>query len=318
MLKTILVPLDGSALSEKAVPFARGLARPAGAKILLMRAVQRARPDMPEASRVDEGAQDLAADELETVARFIREADIRADYFLWNAEAGQAITEAAREQGADLIVMSTHGRTGIGRALYGSTADFVLRNATVPILLVSPGARYSFATPYRFVVALDGSPLAEEALTPAIALAEAVGGELILVRAVEPHSYVATGLQREDAPERVESELDAARRYLDAKAEGSVPPGIAITGYAAIGQAGDVILEAGRINNVSAIVLATHGRSGLPRLVMGSIAEDLLRRTTIPLLIIRPTHMHIDREQATPAVRGEPVTRGRIVGEATG
>jgi nucleotide-binding universal stress UspA family protein len=118
-------------------------------------------------------------------------------------------------------------------------------------------------------------------------------------------------LPREDAPKAVESELDAARRYLDAIAQSSVPSGVAVTGHAAFGPAGEVILEAGRIHNASAIVVATHGRSGLSRLVMGSVAEEVLRGTTIPLLIVRPTDAHVDRAQATAAVLGEPVTRGR-------
>jgi nucleotide-binding universal stress UspA family protein len=136
-LKTILVPLDGSALAEQALPRAAELSADTGARLVLLRAV--------EASSM------LGTDRVEAEVKLVRDAE---DYLaamsarvtslgacavttsVWYGAAPWAIAEAARVQHADLIVMTTHGRSGLGRLFVGSAAETVLRSTRTPILLL--------------------------------------------------------------------------------------------------------------------------------------------------------------------------------------
>lgn len=135
----ILVPVDGSAMSEAALAEARGLARSASSTLLLLRAADAWA--MPGTDMVD--AQVIAlrdAEEYLTVlkAKLEEESVFGIETHVWYGPAASAIVEAARLYMVDLIVMSTHGRTGLGRLVFGSVAESVLRGTTVPILLVRP------------------------------------------------------------------------------------------------------------------------------------------------------------------------------------
>jgi len=139
-LKTILVPLDGSIIAEAALNPAQGLAREAGAKLVLLRAAQaHTRPMMdPVEAQVDimrESQEYLAATRARVQAAGVVDVEISA----WYGPAVEAIVEAARYRHADLIVMSSHGRSGLGRLVLGSIAESVLRSTSVPILLIRPG-----------------------------------------------------------------------------------------------------------------------------------------------------------------------------------
>jgi nucleotide-binding universal stress UspA family protein len=139
-VKTILVPLDGSNLAEAALQPAVELARESRAKLVLLRAVEAyARPMVDPTD-----AQVHAVREAE---RYLAEAKDRAatggvadaETSVWYGPPVEAIVEAARFRKADLIVMSSHGRSGLGRLVLGSIAESVLRSTTVPILLIRPG-----------------------------------------------------------------------------------------------------------------------------------------------------------------------------------
>jgi nucleotide-binding universal stress UspA family protein len=281
-LATILVPLDGSALAEHALPYAVHLAWAAGGRLVLIRAAQAAARDDAEAA--------LAA----TAGRLVA-AGLPVESQVRVGEAGAVILEAARTGGAGLIVMATHGRSGLGRWLYGSVADRVLRHADRPVLLVPaacerrwPPARPP-GPPRRLLVPLDGSGLAEEALGPAGALADALGAGLLLAQAV-PFPVVSYGSNQEDAPDvgGSDAEVGAAREYLEDVA----------TPLRAAGRDVEVRVEAGMVvptlarlereRDVEGIAMATHGRSGLARVVLGSVATGVLQLAHVPVLTVRP------------------------------
>jgi nucleotide-binding universal stress UspA family protein len=135
-LNRILVPLDGSALAESALASAMDLARPSGATLLLVRAAEA--HVLPGVDRVE--AQVDVVREAETylgrVADGLRRDGLRVEPSVWYGPAAAGIVEAARLRGADLIVMTTHGRSGLGRLILGSVAESVLRGTTTPILLL--------------------------------------------------------------------------------------------------------------------------------------------------------------------------------------
>jgi nucleotide-binding universal stress UspA family protein len=142
-VKTILVPLDGSIFAEAALAPAVDLAREAGAKLLLLRAAEAhtlplADPIKAEVDVVHEAQEYLAAARARVTAAGVRNVEVSA----WYGPPVEAIVEAARCRHADLIVMSSHGRSGVARLVLGSVAERVLRATAVPILLIRPdGAR---------------------------------------------------------------------------------------------------------------------------------------------------------------------------------
>ena len=144
MFSRLLVPLDGSELAEKALAYAAYIAREVGAELRLFRVVTRPAPPLSDGEMViiadtgptvaEESAN--ARQYLQMTAERLRETGIRVDYAIEVGDAATAIVEYAREQSVDLIVMSTHGRSGLGRWVYGSVADRVLRSSAQPVLLV--------------------------------------------------------------------------------------------------------------------------------------------------------------------------------------
>jgi nucleotide-binding universal stress UspA family protein len=207
-----------------------------------------------------------------------------------------ALLESAREWVADVIVMATHGRSGLGRWLYGSVADDVLRHAAVPVLLVPAAgageAVWAPDTAHRVLVPLDGSALAEEAVPPALELAAALGADLHLLRVIETltaayaEGYASTALDTTGA-------LDEARAYLDGVAAPLRARGLTVdAGVAAVdGPALTGLAAAARVRPAPAIASATLGRGGLARLVLGSVATGTLQRANVPLLLVRPMAM---------------------------
>jgi len=287
MIANVLIPLDGSALAERALPYAAGLAGAAKARLRLLHVIP---PTPPPFHPRAEG--NITA-RLDLLARQLRARDVQATASTLTSYApADAILAAASDPPADLIVMSTHGRGGIGRWLYGSVADRILRRSDVPVLLVPAASNHPWPHDRRpkILVPLDGSDLSETALGPARMLSYTLGADLILLRVVEPQAVpmwnvesVAMAAWRATA-----DELDAARQYLDGVAGA---PGSAALSVDALVDEGDpaaVIAATTQREGVDLIVMATHGRTGLPRLTMGSVATTTVQRAHVPLLLIRP------------------------------
>ncbi|HEX9821876.1 MAG TPA: universal stress protein [Methylomirabilota bacterium] len=139
-IKTILVPLDGSILAETALTPAVDLAREHGAKLVLLRAAEAHSLPMADPTEAQVQAVRAAEDYLTDARGRVAQAGVGdVDTSVWYGAPVEAIVEAARYRGADLIVMSSHGRSGLGRLVLGSVAETVLRATRVPILLIRPG-----------------------------------------------------------------------------------------------------------------------------------------------------------------------------------
>jgi nucleotide-binding universal stress UspA family protein len=278
----ILVPLDGSALAERALPYALELAR-AGARLELVHVHHRGQP---------------AGVDLDAVAERLSAAGATAEAHVGAVadgdDLGQAVVGTARELGAELIVMSTHGRSGLGRWIYGSVADQVLRQSPVPVLLVPPGAdpAWPHDQARRLLVPLDSSPLAEQALGPAVALAGALAAGFVLLSVVVPPPLGYGYFADRDGPfdYKPDQELATAREYLEESASRLRHENRPIEVRTAVDTApGRAIADAARELGVHAIALATHGSGRLTRLVMGSVATEVVRLAAVPVLLVRPT-----------------------------
>jgi nucleotide-binding universal stress UspA family protein len=308
MYHRIVVSLDGSPLGERALPYAALLAGRSAARLLLVHvhvgslaarvdpfaAVEPVNPtSLAEAAAAAPPAStgDEITAYLDALASRPKERGLAAEVRLVHGNAGDAIVRAAREEGADLIVMCTHGRSGFGRWLYGSVADHVLRHATVPVLLV-PARGTPLQQPegiQAVLVPLDGSDLAEAVLRPASELATLLGTGLVLVQAIEPATNPYTELSGASAFDPG-PRLAAAREYLERVAAALRDQGRDVQALAAAGSAFEVIGAAVREHGAGITAMATHGRGGLVRAVLGSVATTTLQRSDVPLLLVRPRH----------------------------
>jgi nucleotide-binding universal stress UspA family protein len=191
-------------------------------------------------------------------------------------EPATEILETARRFDADEVVMATHGRTGPAHLLHGSVAEAVLGHSPIPVFLVHarPG---EVAAPQfdprsaRIMVPLDGSAFAEAALPVALEVLGAAG-ELVMLRVVAPDAVL-------DASHYLQGVVNRLKRGdLD----------LHVTCDVRTGDAADGIAAAQIDRGVDLVVMATHGRSGLGRAVLGSVAGAVLRTGNVPVLLVRP------------------------------
>jgi nucleotide-binding universal stress UspA family protein len=291
VFKRILVPLDGSMQAEQALPYAVTLARKLSAKVILMSALAPAeRWAEGGASRPEEEAEEKAArNYLQSVSRLADNvhADVRV---LWGPAAA-SICVCADDDAADVIVMTTHGRSGFARWLIGSVSDRVLRTTRKPLVLVhsteSPAtAPVEFN---RLLVPLDGSGLAEAALPVARELARSLDASVVLERVVMmPVSWGSEAYQP-DPTRLIEYMETEARDYLQ-KTAGVIKDGVEVQTEVSVGLPAAVIIDAAAAHHADMIVLTTHGHSGPARWIMGSVADSVVRHAERPCLIV-PTRV---------------------------
>ena len=188
-----------------------------------------------------------------------------------------------------MIVMSTHGRTGLGRFIYGSVADELLRTSDLPVLLVPRDCEWSWPgdRTLRVLVPLDGSSLAEAVLGPACELADALDADLMLPHVTRPANVGPVKLLQavQIAPaglgedKRVGPSLESVAAKLRA-------PNRAVAVREVIGSPAPAIVRVAEEETVDVIAMTTHGRGGLARVVLGSVATGVLQRTSVPLLVV--------------------------------
>lgn len=287
-MQRILVPLDGSPLAERALPYAETLARRTGARLVLLRTVEAHALTVRGRSEARGALMIEAETYLDGVAARLRERGFSVDLVLSDGNAAEEIEEEIVLRAIDLVVMATHGRSGLGRWVYGSVAECVLHLAEVPVLLVrawqsEPSG--DFAAAPRIVVPLDGSHFAEAALPVARDLAKTLGGELLLVRAVAPPDIALVSAMTYITFD-TDEELATATTYLNTIAAAN--PDIPTKILAYPGPSVPVIAAAARENDAALIVMATHDRSGFGRFLLGSVADMTLREGSVPLLLVRP------------------------------
>jgi len=322
MIKTILVPLDGSPVAEQGLAAACRIARGTGAALLLMRSVVYFAVE--EATREEEG-RDLrkAREYLDRVRQDLERQGLAATAEVLPVEPVRAILFAAEAHAVDLISICTHGRSGIRDALIGSVAEAVLQRSAAPILLTRAGKHAAPPTvsPYgRILVPLDGTAFAETALSYLRDQGIGRAASLLLLRVVSTESESLTYASLPfmygvpEAFELTESQAHAhqmeGEAYLQALgtarlADGTWHPRVLI------GEAGEAILDVAEHERAELIVLATHGRHGWDRLLHGSVTRHLLHRSTTPMLILRGVG-------AEPAEEDAPVVAVKAAPSATG
>ena len=303
MFKTILVPLDRSALAEQAIGQAALIARGAKAALDLV-LVHTPFPFVGHAeSSIDEAEWSAEHTYLEAVQKDLESgAGVPVTHTVMRGAAAQHICAHAADVNADLVVITSHGRTGISRAWLGSVADAVVRHSATPVLMLRPtdtpharlAARHSFR---RILVPLDGSRLAADALGPALDLARATGASIVLLRVLQPVPllipydgtvpFVYQPMVVDDAA--TEIVLEEATQKLAALAHRlQDDEGVPISAEVVLdSRVADAIVHFARGHDIDVIAMSTHGR-GASRWLLGSVADKVLRGSELPVLLRRP------------------------------
>lgn len=302
MLSRLLVPLDGSALAERALTWATALAKRTRGELLLLRVV----PPTPapvsagEIPRLERKLIEAAQRYLDQCASRITGVQVRTRVAL--GDPASVIVATAEEERHDLVVMGTHGRDDLQRWLLGSVADRVVRSVTGPVLLITPGASDPLPAllagaraPGRLLVPLDGSPLAESILPVAGELATALDAELLLLRVTPPLADVAPLVPVPDFYVgvdlvAVQAEIEREETdYLEGVAERLRAKGQRVSTLRRTGAPAETIVAVAEQEGALLIAMSTHGRSGIGRWALGSVASRVLHTTGVPLLLRRAT-----------------------------
>ena len=296
MYERILVPLDGSALSEGILSYLSQVAEGVHSKVTLLYVAGPGEGAVKKASivRVPHGTKVTAGDYLREMEEAMRQKGLEVDSAVVEGRPAEAIVRYAAEQGYGLIAMATHGHSGPGRWVYGSTADKVLHTTDLPIFLLRPkgGDSSSEVRPLNhLVVPLDGSPLAEWVLPHAEQLATEMTLHIDLVRVIPTTTMALAEVDADNYS--YDQRLDiyvqlAASDYLNEWSKELRSRGLQATSKLVRGHPASLIIDFAEETGESLILMSTHGRSGVGRWLLGSVADRVLRASHRPVLLIRP------------------------------
>jgi len=303
MYRSILVPLDGSAFGEHALPLALTIAQQAGAKVQLALVHRPVTPMTIGGELVGDPTLDATVRDRETVyldviaKKLAGVSPVKAGTAMLDGPVAQALQEYAASAGSDLVILTTHGRGALSRLWLGSVADQLMRRLPIPVLLVRPqdGPPDLTGKPAlkHVLIPLDGSELAEQILEPAIALGSVTGADYTLLSVVEPlvlpDGQFGINVMGTVDPVLLQELHAQAQRYLDQVAARLRARSLSVQSRLVINQPPALaILEEARANAIDVIALATHGRGGLTRLLLGSVADKVVRGGSTAVLVQRP------------------------------
>ena len=299
MFEKILVPLDGSAIAQGILPCVKTLARRFGSTIVLFHAaeapVELDRQEKYAKETIDR-IRSLALQYLAGVAKTLRRQRFKVETEMGLGGVARSITDFAEEEKVDLIAMSTHSRSGPARWMMGSAPDRVLRHTHRPVLLVRPtGESPVDAKPLplkRVIVPLDGSRAAQAVLPCVQEMAKTLKLEVVLIQVISAETtvqFTPMGPDTWAVPTDVLQQIDVlASGYLAGVGRELEREGISVRWDVLRGAPAHSIVEFARETPGSMVAMTTHGRSGLRRWVLGSVADQVVRASGEPVLVIRP------------------------------
>jgi nucleotide-binding universal stress UspA family protein len=296
MFKHIVVPLDGSELSEAALSAACFIARILNSSVTLVHIIEEKPPGTVHGTRHLTGADEAGA-YLAEVARTAFPASVAVDTHVHNAPArdvARGIVKHRDEFDYDLVIMCTHGQRGLRRILLGSIAQQVVASGSVPVLLINPehSRRDQVFSCEALLVPLDGNPANERGLDIAERIAGAAGARLHLLSVV-PTWTTLTGRHATTgrfSPTTTDAVLgltaDHIRAYLAGLTARLERSGITAASEVVTGNIVSLIVQEAGERGAGIIVLGTHGTKGVDAFWAQSIAARVLQKTNIPLLLI--------------------------------
>lgn len=297
MYSKIMVPLDGSTFAESALPLALSISRKTSAAVHLVTVLE----PIPSFAydEWESAAKEWSLDYLAKLADRVSElAGGTVTTALQRGHVIDLLQEEVEQEEVDLVIMATHGRGMVSRMWLGSVADSFVHHTDRPVILIRPedetqSPDLESAPPFKTVlVPLDGSELSEQALEHAVEFGDLFGAAYHLTRVINYPLEIAspylphTVSMNQDI---VDEAKDGAADYLEGRADGLRRRGLRVTTSVLVdAQAGHGILQEAEEVGCDLIAMATHGREGVRRAILGSVADKVLRGTQTPLLLHRP------------------------------
>jgi len=302
MFDEIIVPVDGSTFGELALPRALGIACKSGGEVRLLTVITpipafqgTVEEETLESERVDLARARAESYMAELQKRVILSGcDVPISCHVEVGPVVDGLDDHARASGADLLVMTTHGWGPLRRAWLGSVADGLLRRTPCPVLVIRPREGEDLTLEEagfdHLLVTLDGSTQSREILPFARALSRLFDARMTLLRVIPPHFPLSSPFTSHTSHEHQGLELEEAeaREFLEVEASALRNEGHSVATAIASGvHAPDGILDFAERNGVDLVAMATHGRGGVARLILGSVADKVIRGGNIPVLLHR-------------------------------
>lgn len=320
MYQRMLLPLDGSELAEVALSYAKGIASRFGLELLLLHVAGKGEAEsLPLHRAYIDQTSDRVRREMAEVRDKTGGQTVVVKGEVGSGYPAEEILRYAAEKEIDLILMATHGRSGVRRWVLGSVADKVLRSAALPVLLVRAGmpkdTAYERWSRPKMLVPLDGSELAELVLPHVETLGSSEGGpgaEVILVGICEPlvmppvttpETSVNWGTA---ADEYMAKSKKSTEGYLSKVQMGLANAGLKVSLDILEGDPATEIIDYAAKTQANLIVMATHGRSGIGRWAYGSVAQKVLHGGSSPILLVRPPSSPSITPKIVAAIRSLP------------
>ena len=283
MFTRLIVPLDGSPQANAALPLAVTFAHATGARIALLRVISESEPEQPILASLDRIAHELAP------------IDARVTSVIRRGDPATEILQEARAEQADLILMRTHGRSGLTRAVLGSVTEQVLKHTPVPVLLLRPGG-HRVKELRTLLVPVDGSPGGAVALGTAIGLAQTTGASLHLVEVVVPiPNYVYTEFNIGGGgyyidPAWDEEAMAAAESYMQGITSRLQAAGRAASSHVIVANSvSAALVKEAEERQADLIVMSSEALTGAARALLGSVTDAVVRSAHCPVLVVRRT-----------------------------
>lgn len=293
LYEKIVVPLDGSPLAEEILPHLSRMITPNQTELHLVGVL--------EAWRYAMGTPDLAMYDVAAYLRTdlqnylvqqkqaLQKQGYRVKVHCHDGDAALTIVDVAIALDADLIAMTTHGRSGVRRWTLGSVAERVLQQTSLPILLVRHETSSTDSLKH-LLVPLDGSPLAEAVLPHAVEIAQATDATILLlhvIQAIDPTNQRLLFQTKAEAESLVHQWVVEGESYLEKVGYGLAAQGIRYETRVRVGDPDRVICATTIDAGIDLVVMSTHGRTGVRRWIYGSVANKVLRGLDSPLLLLR-------------------------------
>lgn len=306
MFERVMITLDGSKFAEAVLPLAAAIARACGASVLLTRAAPAGLYLGAEYASADGSLIASAEQYLAEVANRPVLDGLWVNTSVAGGAPADVIVNEAHRRGVDLVAMATHGRGGVARMTLGSVADEVLHSFAGSLLVVRPDVRLlpMDGQPKRIVIPLDGSALAARAIDVAAELAKRIDAELVLTVVLGLPEPVVADDHRViiHIDELIAGDRLITEEYLSGLAGDLHRRGLRASWEIRLGEVTPEIRAVAQAVPGSMVVMTTHGRSGLDRILLGSIADEVVRSSNVPVLMRRPA-------EATPAPRHRSLDR---------
>lgn len=305
VIQEILVPLDGSALAESVLPAAAALAKAFGARVKLLHIVEADAPvTIHGQPHLTEG--DHAQEYLDEVARRPLFQDLPVEVHVHRPKEGdvaESVADHAQEFGADLVVLSTHGKGGLRGFLFGRIALQALQHGTTPVLLMNPTTSAA-APPFAcrtILVPLDGTTAHEPALPVASTLARAWKASLHL-EIVVPTAKTLSGHEAATGvlmPSATRAVLDLAEReaeeYVERLSQTLKADGISTSTHVSRGEPATSLVEAAEKVGADLVVMASHAKGAMEAFWSGSLTPKVVEKLRRPILLVRAAPEGADR-----------------------